>query len=371
MASGMIRGRVRVGLLVVSVGALLLAGCFQGGDGSSGSGAPNDGGRRTQARYSEAVPSPRDVELRVPGNPNPNALTLGETARFYAETYRITRSINGGVYVVLSILGDIVRLPPTEVGADYAVWGPWTPALEPTTFVLTVRQVGEAQYTYGLAMRPRTSSSDADWVAIIEGEADLSRADALEGRGGFVLDLSAYARLNPLAEMEGRMAVDYEHRPRSWRSVEVTLEGVRERRDPRAVPRDALYRYLEEADTSGEFQFAYFENVHGPLDLRPEPELVQIRSRWSASGAGRADARVSGDEIGVDLLGYLGLSQDWVQASECWDDGFLRVFYDETPVRLTPDDGEPDALWNGPGQGSAGDCVYGEPLFADDDVTMT
>jgi hypothetical protein len=352
--------------LLIAIAGLLGSACFTDDGGTT----PRWEGRRS-VRYSEVVPSPEDVELRVPGNRSPGALTLGQTARFYADTYRITREVNGTVYVVLSILRDIVRLPPSEQGEDYAIWGPWTPALEPTTFALEVRQVGAADYEYVLRLRPRTSEREEDWVHVLEGAADLSGGEDVEGRGRFVLDFTAYARLNPLVEVQGQMHVDYEHRPLQWRSVEVLFEGLRERRLGSGEPRDVRYRYLESPDTSGEFQFAFLENVHGPLEGRPEPELVQIRSRWSATGAGRADARVSGSEIAAALGLHLGLEQDWVQACECWDDGFLRVWYDETPVRLTDDDGEPLlGTWNGPGQGDAGDCVYEDTLFADDDVTV-
>lgn len=337
-----------------------------------------DGGEPTaplSTSFAEVLPSPEDVALSVPADANPSALMLGETAKFYIETRHITRGVNGTVYAILSVLQDLVRLPPSEVGPDHAIWGPFTPALEPTTFMLTVHREGQSEtefeYVYALLVRPRTSTSPDDFVAVIQGGANPRSSDDLTGQGAFVLDWTTYAQLNPLAEFEGHMWVGYEHRRLQWRSVEMAFEGMRERRDPQAEPTDVLYRYLENADTSGEFQFAFSENIHDPSEDRPEKEIIQIRSRWDETGAGRADARVTGHEIAADLANYAGLEQPYVEATECWDDAFLRTFYNESPVALSEDDGEPvEGELDGPGQGDPNSCVFTDRMLPDDDVDI-
>jgi hypothetical protein len=47
---------------------------------------------------------------------------------------------------------------------------------------------------------------------------------------------------------------------------------------------------------------------------------VTLRSRWQATGAGRADARLAGGDLGqIEAI-----------ASECWDAMFQRVFYTDS-----------------------------------------
>jgi len=325
----------------------------------------------TSQSYAEAVPSPEDVELRVPGNAAPNALMLGETARYYSETYRITHEINGAVYAILSILGDIVSYPPTSQSGNRAVWGPFTPALEPTTFMLVVTEVSEGSYEYALMARPKNSTSTDDFAPIVAGRADPEAATG-DGSGQLVLDWSTFASMNPNIGLRGRMIVDYSHRPLSWRSVEMLFEDFEDPAHlPGAAPTNVLYRYLENDDTSGDFQFAYRANVHQGDPIRSQLETIRIRSRWQVTGAGRSDVQVHGAEIAQDLETFLDLDQDYVAVAECWDEYFLRTYYNESPVRLTSEDGEPDeSTYDGPGQGDPASCVLADSLFADGDVDV-
>ena len=318
------------------------------------------------SEYQLAVPSVEDVELRMPADPAPSALRVGETAQYYQETYDSTRNVNGTIYGILSIVRDVVATEPSQHTEDMAVWGPYTPALEPTTFLLMVQRIGENHYQYAIMLRPRTSTSDDDYQAVLTGEAwPRAGSDDDRGRGRFMLDWTALAALNPNTDLQGNMHINYEAAELQWRTVEMLFEDFQDRNDAEA-PTTLLYRYLESADTSGDFQFAYLRNIHDD-PAKPLEELVQTRSRWVAAGMGRSDVRVSSPEIAADLA-TIGVDQDYVTVGECWDNGFLRTWYDESPVRLTEDDGEPESGWDGPGQGDAANCPFSDSLFVDDDV---
>jgi hypothetical protein len=69
------------------------------------------------------------------------------------------------------------------------------------------------------------------------------------------------------------------------------------------------------------------------------PEEVTLRSRWLASGAGRADARLRNGDLTVE-----------VTASECWSTTFGRTFYADS------------VNWQ-PSEGNVADCA-----FADQDL---
>ena len=316
--------------------------------------------------YQQAIPSVDDVELRMPADPAPSALRVGDTAMYYQETYWITRHVNGTVYGILSVLGDVAATEPTQVAEDMAAWGPYTPALEPTTFLLIVERVGDNHYQYSVLLRPRTSTDDNDFQAVLVGESWPREGSADDrGRGRFTLDYTALAELNPNTNLVGLMHVNYDAAELQWRTVEMMFEQFRDLSNDEP-PTDLLYRYLESADTSGEFQCAYLRDIHDD-PARPLEELVQIRSRWVREGNGRSDVRVSSAEIAADLA-TIGIDQDYVAIGECWDARFLRTWYDESPVKLTQDDGEPTIGWDGPGQGDPTACPYDDSLFVDDDV---
>jgi hypothetical protein len=77
----------------------------------------------------------------------------------------------------------------------------------------------------------------------------------------------------------------------------------------------ANYAYNEAADGGGDMVFDFSANAGGTTAL----ETVTLRSRWQSGGAGRADARISGGDLGAQ-----------VTASECWSAMFRRVFYTDS-----------------------------------------
>ena len=319
------------------------------------------------AEFALALPSAEDVALNLPADPAPNALRVGEMAKYYADTAQITGHVNGMVYGILSVVGDITDTPPSAVEDDMAAWGPFTPALELATFLLVVRRVADHEYEYALLIRHRTSTDDDDFRPVLVGRA-LPGDGGARDQGGFLVDWTEIARIDPLSDLRGTMAVHYEAVPLQFRTVEVGFQDFVDVNGEDTTPTDVLYRYLEDSDTSGEFQFAYRTDVHDEPD-KAGLELVRTRSRWTETGTGRADVRVTSSEIAADLA-TIGLDQDFVAAEECWDAGFLRTYYNEWPVRLSEDDGEPNDQWDGPGMGDPTLCPFRDGLEADGDVTV-
>lgn len=320
--------------------------------------------------FAQAIPTTEEVELRLPYDAVPNGLLVGETAKFYLETYDVTHEVNGSVYLILSVLEDVVTTRPAVVTDNEAVWGPYTPALEPTSFLLRVQRVAEGQYTYQLQMRPQLSTSESDWMDIVIGEA-FPRENR-RGWGSFELDCTSYNMLNPLIQLEGQMAVTYDNAIDTPRTIDVDFTDFIDLEEhPDDEPHSGTYRYLDREDGSGEFQFAVLANLHDASEDRPLDESYQVRSRWTATGAGRADVLVTGEEISQDLAELYGLEDEDVEIAECWDETFLRTFYNESPIQLTEDDGKSDeGLTDGPGQGDETLCPFPESLFADSDVSL-
>ena len=102
------------------------------------------------------------------------------------------------------------------------------------------------------------------------------------------------------------------------------------------APIDADYEYRESADGSGEFSFGATADLD---DDGAAAEDVLVRSRWDATGAGRGDAFFSGGDVPVDV--------GEVTASECWDGGFGRTWYE-------------DSIGFAPTEGDASSCAFAD-----------
>jgi hypothetical protein len=95
---------------------------------------------------------------------------------------------------------------------------------------------------------------------------------------------------------------------------------------------NADYTYDADADGGGNMTFA----AHG--DTEDEGALAEdavVRSRWLSTGAGRADVRLSG--------GDLGSTQ--VTASQCWDATFGEVYYSDSAGFVAPSGAETECAF--------------------------
>jgi hypothetical protein len=70
-------------------------------------------------------------------------------------------------------------------------------------------------------------------------------------------------------------------------------------------------------------------------------ENVVDDSRWTRTGAGRADVQMSGGDLGATK----------VQASQCWSDAFAQTYYTDN-VNYQPTAGDPST------------CAFAQAQFA-------
>ncbi len=166
--------------------------------------------------------------------------------------------------------------------------------------------------------------------------------------GTWSFDMTAAHALDPIAHKAiGQVAVAYDLA--DGRSLEVRFTDVQGPGDP--MTNSSLYRYTEAPDLSGSLDFISNLDVHADdnpdLDRR---ELTRVRTRWDATGAGRADVLASHGDLPPGTR---------VDVTECWNDGFLRVY-----ASFAREAGEHT-------EGDAGDCVYADaeqPVFEDFDA---
>ncbi|HEY0194249.1 MAG TPA: hypothetical protein VGC42_24205 [Kofleriaceae bacterium] len=231
---------------------------------------------------------------------------LGGLANWYVATRDVTRLFNGGSAWVLTLIHSIVQFPVTSTDGDTYTWGPWSDgALATTEYKLDVTAVGDGTYTYKLSGRLKAGT--AGFEVVVDGTADPRNGD-LQGNGNFTLDLDAAKRVNPVDSANDKGKIDA-HYDLSKKHLDLTIDST----DAAGAPVNADYAYDEAADGGGQMLFTIAGNAGGG----PANEQIALRSRWQSTGAGRADARVAGGDLGSLTA----------TASECWDTSFQQIYY--------------------------------------------
>jgi len=283
--------------------ALLLGGCM----------SPVD-------EFRGAAPAAQVVSLNVPagagastGKAADGASTevIGQRATFYEITRGVTTIVNGGVGVTLLVLEAIVDQQPTTLSADHATWGPYTGALDPTTWKFDVSKSGPIDYSYVLSGKPR-AAADTEYKAVIAGQAHV--ISRVVGSGDFLFDFTALAGLNG-SKATGGIAVHYDNTA-SPRVVNVAFKDFSDGNGS-YTPNSALYKYSENGDHSGSFEFVTKADVdHDPLRVQ---ETVAIKSVWLSTGQGKSDAGATGGSLAADAT-----------LEECWSPLFARTYFTDS-----------------------------------------
>ena len=305
--------------------------------------------------YREAVPQREAVVVAGPDSdaagdtsaaPGASAQAAGPQARTpYAKWYGFTRVVRGGVNLVTAaVLGSawaIVHTEPSSVQDGEATWGPYTDALEPVTYRFRVTRVAEGEYNYTLDGRPKASTSEDAYRAVLKGHG-YGKRHAQHGEGDFTIDLSAARALDPFAHQNDSGTVHIVHHlphdigdgqgalPRSI-TAEVTP-------DPALNPESFSVTSNANLDGTGSLHV----DAHADVDDSKLTQLedIGIDSRWRQDGAGRADIVIAGGDVPAD--------PGMVSAVECWGSDFMRSYYS-------------DSINFEPSEGVAAACVYDAP----------
>lgn len=276
-------------------------------------------------QYREAVPVTQSVSVSGPDSASGSSTKgLGDAPSGTAEWYRFTRNVRDGVNVVTAevLVGvwAIVHTRPTEVGADYAEWGPHTDALEPVTYRFRVDRVADHEYNYKLEGRPKSSKSDADFIPVLTGNG-FDKLDPRHGDGSFTIDLDAAKQLDPDRHQNdsGTVKITHDLPPT------ITEQNAALPRTISAELRPQGEAWIDITSVAKEDETGTLAvNAHADTDDSKMTKLedVTVNSQWRADGAGRADVSVSGGDLPTTI--------PVVDATECWGSDFARVYYEDT-----------------------------------------
>ena len=308
----------------------------------------NPGTQVSAEYYRNAVPRGETVMVRVPGANSGQGLTVethtqaltmgqGQTADLYKLTRLASGIFNGGALLVLGLVKTVVSFPPTTLGPNMAVWGPWTDALSPITWKVTVTRKSDHLYTYTFEGRDKLAPN-APFITVLSGDHTPALDPAgrpIEGfgSGSFTLDNNARNML-PMPEKDvGQAHYTYERStPAAMVIIDAQFIQVKDDEHPGQLV-DLGYRYRATPGNGGTMEFLH----SAPAAMMKAGATWRIKSRWLETGAGRSDVVGEGGDLPAGLK---------VNVSECWDVSFASRY------QIVPWD--PASTWGN----EATDCVF-------------
>ena len=145
------------------------------------------------------------------------------------------------------------------------------------------------------------------------------------------MDLDVARRLDPSSTLRGRSQVVYDNRKGEIK-VAVTMKGFL---DSKGKPSQAHYQYYLANNGNGSFKYAYKDDIAPNKSGTSVQETAVVHSRWLRGGAGRANAAVTGGDLGASKVLF----------TECWNTLFRRTYYaDNKNIKPT--------------EGNAKNCVF-------------
>lgn len=261
----------------------------------------------------------------------------GEWSEYYLFTARVTDDVNGLIGMTLTLVDFVTQLEPSyaDVEENHAAWGPYSDALDPVETMLWVEYAPQSDtYTWAFQQKPK-GADDSEYITVIAGEVDEGATHEVNS-GRFAIDFSAMQELDPNVSLSGVFYSDYaihEDGVDATAAFEGFAEGDSE-------PVDAGYAYEQSDGGEGAMDLAWLGDATG--DGQDETHIV--RSRWTAEGAGRSDAYLTGGQLG-DVAGTV---------SECWDTQFNTAYRIEAFLGFEDE------------QGDVGLCAWAEPEWSAD-----
>ena len=298
------------------------------------------------SKFRDPIPQQGEAQIAVAGSQvGGGGGTQGQSAQVrldglggggtnYASLYEFTRQITDGVdhgtFDIVAEIAAVTSYQPSSVDDKQATWGPGGDALDPINWKVVVKEVGEHEFDYEVDGRPHGSTSDSDFKAIVSGHG-FGKSHPSYRSGTLTLYGDVMAALDPTRGQGGTAKITYDARgwPRTVTADITTSDGT-------GQWYDATVSHGQ--DGSGVLVLTALTDASTPKN--GTNESVDEKSRWNASGAGRADVKMSGGDFGSKS----------VQASQCWGATFAQVYYT-------------DSVGSQPTAGSASSCAFAQADF--------
>jgi hypothetical protein len=251
-------------------------------------------------------------------------------ASFYEFTRQIADGVDSGTFQIVSAIAAVTSYPPSSVNDTEATWGPGGDALDPVNWRVTVTQVASGEFDYEVDGRPHGNTNDADFKAIVTGHG-YGKSHPSYRSGTLTVYGDVLRALDPSQSNGGTAKITYDARsyPRTVTADITTSDGSGQWYDASVT---------HGTDGSGQLLLTALADTSTPADGKNES--VDENSRWDASGAGRADVKLTGGDYGGAV----------VLVSQCWSATFAQSYYTDN-VNYQPTAGD------------AASCVFAQAQF--------
>jgi len=253
-----------------------------------------------------------------------------DDASFYEFTRQITDGVDTGTFQIVSVIAAVTSYPPSSVNDNEATWGPGGDSLDPINWRVTVTQVATGEFDYAVDGRPHGDTNDADFKAIVTGHG-YGKSHPSYRSGSLTVYGDVLHTLDPSQSSSGTAKITYDARdyPRTVTADLTTSDGSGQWYDATVT---------HGPDGSGQLLLTALADTSTPADGKNES--VDENSRWDASGAGRADLKLTGGDYGGAK----------VLVSQCWSATFAQSYYT-------------DSVSYQPTAGDAASCAFAQAQF--------
>jgi hypothetical protein len=317
---------------------------------------------RDDILFRRGVPSAKDLALEPPGAKSDDEAAEGDASASVARqaleaclddslrctSQNIATMLNGLTRGLITII-DLVRLlPPTRRETGRRVWGPHFSEREDRThrfeMVKNLDANGDFNGTLTLCLHVAVGKVEwrlrdpVDCTVTEDAESGLTRVligvitpgeedgnSARTGSGTLVLDANRMAAISGDRSLLGVFDIQYDNTS-DPKTIAMTITDV-EDADENPIPDNAAYAFVGYDDGSGRFDFVLKSDLHRPNPFADSLlERLDIRARWQADGAGRAEAQATGGDVGANV---------W-SVTECWDGGLSTTWRRNDDPGVTP-----------------------------------
>ncbi len=258
----------------------------------------------------------------------------GEQWYVSGDVYEVTRSakwyVNGGLVATFAWIGAIMEYPFTEETDDGYLWGPWRESLSRIEFRFAMDKTAAEEFAFRLEGRNINAAADDPWVLIVDG-AVFAGDQPHQGTGSIVFDYDAIHEVDVSHPTPESGLITYEFDVREYPYlVDVSIVDF-EPYEGEVI--NAVYHYERLSEgMAGELSFEAEDDVWPDGDLDGVPETLNVVSRWTSSGEGKAWAGVAGGSLADDNIESFELLECWADS-----DGLYYQTYQSTEITFEDD----------------------------------
>lgn len=261
--------------------------------------------------------------------------TNEETAFFYQHGCQVIHYVNGVVDDVMNLLNVALDHPPTHQGGGVYIWGPFSPKAG-VTAMFGMQKNEDGTISYKLDAK-RSEDPDSAYLTVLRGHIEEG-VSLDQNVGNFDISYDNIQAVDPAAGVGGTASFDYD----SLGNQTGVHAELRDILGGDGLRHQAVVSYYVNADSSGEMWYGFTDDLvvsdTPSADGTPVMETAKVHDRWLSDGQGRADATITGGDLG-EQVGHV---------SECWDADYLDVY---AAASWAGQSGDPDL------------CVFESPQF--------